>query len=85
MAVSVAVEVKPEVEIWRQSKNQLLTQISYSLLQTVLAKTYHFATIQNVTDRQTTDRQTTQCAKDSTNSTVGQKNGCYSSPNGKYM
>ena len=34
-----------------------------------LAKTYRFATIQNVTD----DRQTTQCAKYATDSTVGQK------------
>jgi len=52
-------------------KINFLTLISYSLLQTVLAKTYCFATIglQNVTD----DRQTTQCAKGVTDSTVGQK------------
>ena len=79
MAVSVAVEAKPEVEIiWRRSKIiNFLTLVSYSLLQTVLANMYRFATIQNVTDnRQTTDRQTdrqtTQCAKGMTNSTSGQ-------------
>jgi len=39
-----------------------------------LARTHHFATIQNVTDRQTTDdRQTRYCTKGSTDSTVGQK------------
>jgi len=39
-------------------KINFLTLVSYSLLQTVLflAKTYRFATIQNVTDRQQTDR-----------------------------
>jgi len=37
-----------------------------------LAMTYRFATIQK-RDRQTDDRQTTQCAKGSTDSTVGQK------------
>jgi len=38
-------------------KINFLTLVSYSLLQTVLAKTYRFNTIQNVTDdRQTTDR-----------------------------
>ena len=59
MAVSVAVEVKPEVDIWWQSKKiNFLTMVSYLLLQTVLANAYHFATIQNVThNRQTTDRQ----------------------------
>ena len=62
-AVSVAVEAKPEVEIWRRPKKvNFLTLVSYSLLQTVLARTYRFATIQNVTDRrQTTDRQTVIC------------------------
>ena len=49
-------------------KNQLFDPGSYSLLQTVLANTYRFATIENVTDnRQTPDRQTNrqmkQCAK----------------------
>ena len=35
-AVSVAVAVKPEVEIWRRpQKINLLTLVSYSLLQTV--------------------------------------------------
>jgi len=34
---------------------------------------YHFATIQNVTDRRQADRQTTQCAKGTTYSTVCQK------------
>ena len=58
-AVSVAVEAKPEVEIMAATqKFDFLTLVSYSLLQTVLAKTYRFATIQNVTDRDT-DRQTT--------------------------
>ena len=42
------------------------------------ARTYHFATIQNVTDRrQTHDRQTTQCTKSSTDSTMGQKSNQY--------
>ena len=50
-------------------KNQLFDPVSYSLLQTVLARTCRFATIQNVTD----DRQTTQYAKGATDSTVGQK------------
>ena len=55
-------------------KINFLTLVSYSLLQTVLARKYRFATIQNVIDdRQTTDRQTTQCAKGATDSTVGQK------------
>jgi len=55
-------------------KINFLTLVSYLLLQTVLAKMYRFATIQNVTDddRQTPDRQTTQCAKGATDSTVGQ-------------
>jgi len=38
-------------------KINFLTMVSYSLLQTVFARTYRFATVQNVTDRrQTTDR-----------------------------
>jgi len=48
-------------------KINFLTLVSYSLFQTVLAGTYRFATIQNVTDRQTT-----QCTKGATDSTVGQ-------------
>jgi len=69
MAVSVATEAKPEVEIWRRPKKSTFwPHFSYSLLQTVLARTYRFATIQNVTDRQTT-----QCTKGATDSTVGQK------------
>jgi len=40
-----------------------------------LAKTYRFASIQNVTDRRQTDRQTTSCSKGATDSTVGQKPG----------
>ena len=76
-AISVAVEAKPEVEIWRRPKNNFLSLVSYSLLQTVLA------TIQNITDRQqTTDRQTTQCTIGWTDSTVGQKiaSGCNNLP-----
>jgi len=60
------------------------------------ARTYCFATIQNVTDRRQTDRQTTQCTKGSTDSTVGQKlsggvlawlplNRCRSQCNGKTL
>jgi len=67
-AVSVAVEAKPGVMAATQNIN-FLTLVSYSLLQTVLAKTYRFATIQNVTD----DRQMTHCAKGVTDSAVGQK------------
>jgi len=57
-------------------KMNFLTLVSYSLLQTLFARTYRFATIQNVTDddRQTTDRQTTHRAKGTTD-TVGQKPG----------
>jgi len=36
-AISVAVEAKPEVEIWRRPKNQLFTLVSHSLLQTVFS------------------------------------------------
>jgi len=58
-AISVAVEAKPEVEIWRRPKKiNFLTLVSYSFRQ-FLAKMFCFATIQNVTDRrQTDDRQT---------------------------
>jgi len=59
-------------------KMNFMTLASYSLFQTVLARTYRFATIQNITEdrrrRQTTDRrQMTHCAKGTTDSTVGQK------------
>ena len=43
MAISVAIEVKPEVEIWRQTKKiNFLALVSYSLLQLVLANTVLF-------------------------------------------
>jgi len=58
----VAVKAKPEVEIWQQPKNRLLTLVSYSLL----------AAIQNVTDDR---RQTTHCIKGATDSAVGQRDG----------
>ena len=67
-------------------KINFLTLVSYSVLQTVfLAKTYHFTTIQNVTDRKTGDRQTTQCAKGSTDSTVANwfRYECAAQSNGK--
>ena len=51
-------------------KMNFLTLVSYSLLQTLVARTHHFATIQNVTDDR---RQTTHCTKGTTDSTVGQK------------
>ena len=55
-------------------KINFLTLVSYSLLQTGLAKTYRFATNPQYKTSQTTDdRQTTQCTKGSTDSTVGQK------------
>jgi len=54
-------------------KINFLTLVSYSLDIQFLARTYRFATIQNVTDRRQTDRQTTQCTKGSADSTVGQK------------
>jgi len=70
----VAVVAKPEVEIWRWPKKSTFWPwfpIHYFIQ--FFARTYCFATIQNVTDRrQTTDRQTTQCTKGLTDSTVGQ-------------
>jgi len=70
----VAAEAKPEVEIWRRPpKNQLFWPwFPIRSFRQFSARTYRFATIQNITDRQT-DRQTTQCAKGATYSTVGQK------------
>ena len=51
-----------------------LTRFPIHSFRHFLARTYHFATIQNITDdRQTTDRQTTHCAKGTTDSTVDQK------------
>ena len=65
----MAVETKPEVEIWQQLKKiNVLAMVSCSLFQTVLARMYRFDTIQNVTDRQTT-----QCTKGVTDSMVDQK------------
>ena len=47
-------------------KNQLFDPgFLYTPSGSFFAKTYHFATVQNVTDRQTTDRPTTQCTKGS--------------------
>jgi len=72
MAVSVAVEAKPEVEIWRRPKKiNFLTLASYSLLQTVFC--HNTKRHRRQTDRQT-DRQTTHSTKGATDSTVGQKN-----------
>jgi len=69
---SVAVEPKPEVEIWRRPKKSSFWSWIHSFRQ-FFARTYRFATIQNVTYRQMTDRQTTQCTNGTTVSTVGQK------------
>ena len=71
----VAVQHRGRTRYWKLG----LTLVSYSLLQTVLARTYRFATIQNVTDdrvtdnRRQTNRQTTRCTKGATDSMVGQK------------
>jgi len=68
-AVSVAVQAKPEVEIWRRPQNQLFDpgflftpSDSFSIGRTILPqyKMLH-------------RRQTTQCTKGMTDSTVGQK------------
>jgi len=71
-AVLVAVEAKPEVEIWRRAKKSTFSPwFPIQSFRQFLARTYHFATIQNVTDTQT-DKQTTQYTKGATDSTVGQ-------------
>ena len=68
-AVSVAVEAKPEVEIWRRpQKSTFWPWFPIRSFRQFLAKTYRFATIQTFTDRQMT-----QCDKGATDSTVGQK------------
>jgi len=58
MAISVAVAAKPEVEIWQwHKKSSFWPWFPIHSFRQFLAKTYRFATIQNVTDyRQTTDR-----------------------------
>jgi len=77
-AVSMAAEAKPEEKYGGDPKNQLFDPgFLLTPSDNFLAKTYHFATIQNVTDRwqttvRQTDRQTTQCAKGATDSMVGQ-------------
>ena len=66
----MAVAAKPEVEIWRwPKKSTFWPWFPIHFFRHFFARTYRFATIQNVTDRQTTDRQT----KGTTDSTVGQK------------
>ena len=68
----MAVAAKLEVEIWQQPQNQLFDpDFLFTPSDSFFARTYRFATIQNVTDRRQTDRR--QCTKGSTNSTVGQK------------
>jgi len=56
-AVLVAVAAKPEVEIWRRSKKSTFWPwFPIHSFRHFFARTYRFATIQNVTDRrQTTD------------------------------
>jgi len=69
-AVSVALEAKPEVEIWRQpQKSTFWPWFPIHSFRQLFARTYHFTTTQNVID----DRQTTQCTKGMTDSTVSQK------------
>jgi len=61
MAVLVAEAAKPEVEIWRRpQKWTFWPWFPIHSFREFLARTYHFATIQNVRDdrRQTDDRQT---------------------------
>jgi len=72
------VGAKPEVWIWLSPKKSTFWPwFPIHSLRPFLAKTYRFATIQNVRDdRQTLtdiDRRTTKCAKGATDSTVGQK------------
>jgi len=73
-AVSVAIEAKLEVEIWRRPKKSTFWPwFPISSFRQFLPKTCHFATIQNITDDRQTDRQTSQCAKGATDFRVGQK------------
>ena len=61
-AISMAVEVKPEVEITQQPKKSTFWPwFPIHSFRQFLAKTYCFATIQNVTDDRQTDRQMTHC------------------------
>jgi len=70
----VADRTKPEVEIWRRPKKSTFwPRLPIHSFSHFFARTYRFATIQNVTDRQTDRRQTTHRAKGTTDSTVGQK------------
>jgi len=57
----VAVEPKPEVEIWRRPKKWTFwPQFPIHSFRHFFARTHRFAAIQNVTDdRQTTDRRQT--------------------------
>jgi len=55
-AVSVAVAAKPEVEIWRQPKKWTFWPwFPIHSFRHFFARTYRFATIQNVTDDRQTD------------------------------
>jgi len=59
MAISVAIQAKPEVEIWRRPKNSTFWPwFPIHSFRQFLARMYRLATIQNVTDRQMTDKQT---------------------------
>jgi len=56
----VAVAAKPEVEIWRQPKKWTFWPwFPIHSFRHFFARTYRFATIQNVTDRRQTDRRRT--------------------------
>jgi len=66
--VSVAIAVKPEVEIWRRPKKSTFWPwFPIHFFIHFFARTYRFATIQNVTDdddRQTDDRRHTTDRRD---------------------
>jgi len=72
----MAIEVQPEVEIWRRpQKSSFWPWFPIRSFRQFLAKTYRFATIQNVIDRWQTDRwQSVPTAKGATVNTVGQNN-----------
>jgi len=74
----VAVATKPELEIWRRTRNQLfdpgfLPIHSFSHFAQGRTVSPQYKTSQTADDRWQTDRQTTQCTKGTTDSTVGQK------------
>ena len=70
----MAVAAKPDVEIWRRPKKWTFWPwFPIHSFRHFFARTYRFATIQNITDRRQTDRQTTHRAKGTTDGMVGQK------------